>query len=434
MLCLVLSSAACQQVVESDASEDACGAAPEETGPDAASDDATDATDAAPPPASHQVSSLAMTAGKSGAVVAYQVDCLGCVAGPTRTLTGELRGMTLKLTADDEGTLWKVGEAFPITDPKSRGAVVAGSARGDDFHFAVERAGGGAQLLGGALPGGSVVSAAVSSVSFKQTQGATFGEKVNAGLALTIGSDDAWLAAYDAASKDAAKLMAVHVKGGVTVESIEAAKATTGVLAFAPVLGSPAFAVGSAPLGTDGEVRVGLAAGTSYTAPMAGAPAALWTDGKSFRVAIEQTNGTLHVWDGRSTLRGPRVDEAACRAVAFDETGAAVVLHVGQRSATLYVQKELDLLTPVFIEPSTVTIDPVRVTSEKGINEAGIKRCAVTVSGDEIYVAWAEPDALAGPDAGLPSIVQVVTWRRSTETAIRRTRHDTAKNSISNIR
>jgi|GEM_PF-1410470 len=39
-----------------------------------------------------------------------------------------------------------------------------------------------AALLGGAIPGGSVISTAVNKGSGKQTQGTTFGEKVNQGL------------------------------------------------------------------------------------------------------------------------------------------------------------------------------------------------------------------------------------------------------------
>lgn len=398
------------------------------------------APDAGPAPASHRVSSLALSAGTSGAVLSYQLDCQGCVPGP-RNATTQVRGHIVIVKDTDKSSLWSAGDAVPLPDTTQPGGVLASSALGDDFNVLVEDPAGGVSLLGGALPGGAVISARISTnfTIGRQTPKRDFGDRVRAGALVSGGPGDVWFSALDAASKDAAKLMVVHAKGGAVVETVEApAAATSGVLFLSPAMKNPAYEFSSGIAGADGEVKVALGNGAQpVTAPIAGTAAGLWTDGVGFRAAIQQANGLVFVWDGKNLVSGPRIDEAACSAIAFDPAGAAVVAHVGPKSAVLYVQKDQDLQTPALIEPSAVTIDTARVTSEFAIKENGVKRCGVAVDANNVYVAWAEPAADgAGEigDVGLPTIIQVLTLDRASGTVVLRTRHDTVKNSVGNIR
>lgn len=399
-----------------------------------------DASDAGSAPAAHRVSSLALSAGTSGAVVSYQLDCQGCVAGP-RTATTQVRGHVVIVEDTTKSSLWSAGDPAVPQDPTQPGGVLASSALGDDFDTLVEDPDGGLSLLGGALPGGAVISARISTnfTVGKQTQQASFGERVRAGSLVSAGPGEVWFSALDATSKDAAKLMVVHAKGGAVIEALPApAQATSGVLFLSPAMKSPAFAFSTGLAGADGDVKVALGNGAQpVTAPIQGVAAGLWTDGVAFRAAISQANGLVFVWDGKNLVRGPRVDEAACSAVAFDAAGVAVVAHVGPRSAVLYVQKDQDLQTPALIERSDVTIDAARVTSEFAIKENGVKRCGVAVDATNVYVAWAEPAADGAGEAGdvgLPTIIQVLTFDRASGTVVLRTRHDTVKNSVGNIR
>ncbi|HEX7603126.1 MAG TPA: hypothetical protein VF316_16025, partial [Polyangiaceae bacterium] len=288
----------------------------------------------------------------------------------------------------DKSSLWSAGDPTVPQDPTQPGGVLASSTLGDDFNVLAEDSNGELRLVGGALPGGAVISARISTnfTVAKQTQQGSFGEKVRAGTLVSAGPGDVWFTALDAGSKDAAKLMLVHAKGGAMVEAVAApAEATSGVLFLSPAMKTPALEYSTGLAGADGEVKVALGNGAQLvTAPIPGVATGLWTDGVAFRAAISQANGLVFVWDGKNLVRGPRVDEAACSAVAFDATGVAVMAHVGPKSAVLYVQKDQDLQTPALIERSDVTIDAARVKSEFAIKENGVKRCGVAV--DATYV------------------------------------------------
>lgn len=402
---------------------------------DASADAAADAADTGVKSPAHAVSSLAVAAGKAGAVVAYELRCEGC-NNPWLGGAVEARALHVGLAPTD------AGKVTQLVDPAERkgGAraptIVSASSIGDDFHVLYEGADASLQLLGGAIPGGAIVSARLSTnlTVAKQTQGATFGEKVNAGFVTSAASDDAWLAAYDGANKDV--LSAVRVQAGaVTDTRAGSASALTGSLFFPPGAKAPVAAYSSALPGADGDVTATVGGG-SVAVPVRGVPVAVWGNGSGAgRAAIQQADGSLWIWDGKTLLRGPRADESACSAVTFDAAGNAIVAQVGPRSTVLYVQKEADLLTPTLLARDTTPIDLARVRSEYGINEQGIKRCGVATSGSVVYVAWSEPVADAsGREVGLPNEIDVIAYDRATVSNVLKTKHDTAKNSINNVR
>jgi hypothetical protein len=430
-----------------------CVAPQADASPDVAQETAADAIaqdDAPPADASdgavaktpaHAVTSLAIAAGKGGFVVAYATRCEGC-GNPWLGDTVDGRALSVALDAADPGRVVQLVDPAELKDPKRPPVVVSASSLGDDLSVLWEEQDGslvvrGASLLGGALPGGSVVSAARISTNFtvgKQTQGATFGEKVNAGLVTTSGANDAWIAAYDATN--AGQLTAVHVQGGAVVDTrAPAASAQTASLFFPPGGKLPVAAWSAALPGADGDVVANVFGG-ALGAPVRGVPVAVWSNGAGAgRVAVQQADGGVWIWDGKNTLRASRADEAACSAVTFDGAGNAIVAQVGPRSTVLYVQKESDLQTPIVLATGTTPIDLAHVRNEFGINEQGVKRCGVATNGSVVYVAWSEPGAAAtGREAGLPNEIDVVAYDRSSISNVLKTKHDTAKNSISNVR
>jgi hypothetical protein len=443
LLPALLTLAACSSSAASDPTNcttplpDAGDAATTDTASAEAGSDsgATDANDAGALDPAHGVSSLAIAAGKAGAMVAYTLRCEGC-GNPWLGLTEQSRALFVGLAATDPGKVTTLLDPAELKDPKKPTRIVAASSLGDDFHVVLENQDQSLTLLGGAIPGGAVISSARISTNMtvaKQTQNSTFGEKVNQGLAVTVGSDDAWLTAYDVSNLNL--LSAVHVRAGMVVDTKANDTAQTASLFFAPGLKGPAGAYSTALPGSDGDLRVTFGGGTTQPAPVQGVPVAVWTDGVGGRVAIQQANGSLYVWDGKTLVRGPRADEGSCSAVTFDAKGNAMVAQAGPRTMVLFVQKDTDLLTPAVIEPSVGPIDEARAKKHIGASHWSNRSCGVATSGNVVYVAWTDVAADAvGNEVGMPIVVNVLAHDFSSISNVLKTKHDTAKNSVGNIR
>ncbi len=436
--------AACSSSSSSDPSN--CATTPPDAGDSGAADtgndtgaanagDASDASDAPLLDPAHGVSSLAIAAGKAGAMVAYTLRCEGC-GDPWLGLTEQSRALFVGLAASDPGKVTTLLAPAELKDPKKPTHVVSASSLGDDFHVVLENQDQSLTLLGAALPGGAVISSARLSTNFtiaKQTQGSTFGEKVNQGLAVTLGSDEAWVTAYDVANLNL--LTAVHVRAGMVVDTRANDTAQTASLFFAPALKAPAASYSSALPGSNGDLRVTLGGGTTQVAPVQGVPVAVWSDGVGERVAIQQADGSLYVWDGKTLVRGPRADEGSCSAVTFDAKGNAMVAQAGPRTTVLFVQKDGDLLTPTVIEPSEGPIDEARAKKHVGASHWANRSCGVATSGNVVYIAWTDVAADAvGNEVGMPIVVNVLAHDFSSISNVLKTKHDTAKNSVSNLR
>lgn len=199
--------------------------------------------------------------------------------------------------------------------------------------------------------------------------------------------------------------------------------------------------------------QVALPGVAAVTAPVAGVPVALWTEGGAFRVAIKRADGQVVVWDGKNVIPGPRVDESACAVLGFDAGGSAYLVHAGPRSTVVFLEQGLQFTRPSLVEKginqagiparldeaklrATLAIDPNGVPSASlGRADPGVRRCAAAASGDTLLVAWTGVDAEAAlGDEGLPTLIDVVSVDRKSGAVRGRRRHDTAKNSISNIR
>jgi hypothetical protein len=155
-----------------------------------------------------------------------------------------------------------------------------------------------------------------------------------------------------------------------------------------------------------------------------GVPAAVWSDGKSFRVAIRNAAGKLALWDGRSIqelLSEP--DASLCSAVSFDEKGNAVVLQVSSTKVDLTAGGKTQTLKAFANGEGVATAAESRTS------------CVLAATGARIHTAWTETDpSAAAEDKGRATIIESWQLEPGNPAAVVKTRHDTAKNSVSNIR
>jgi hypothetical protein len=178
------------------------------------------------------------------------------------------------------------------------------------------------------------------------------------------------------------------------------------------------------PSSLDRGVHFKIEHGETFQSTAFGAPAAVWSDGKQFRVAIRDSAGGLTLWNGRSTeelLAEP--DASACSAVAFDAKGNPIVLQVGAAG----------VITTIGGKPQTLK----SFANGEGLatHSASRTSCALAVAGERLHVAWTETDpAAAEGDKGRATVIESWTLDGATASAVLKTRHDTAKNSVSNIR
>ncbi len=162
----------------------------------------------------------------------------------------------------------------------------------------------------------------------------------------------------------------------------------------------------------DSEVTVLLGGGAApVVAPMLGVPAALWSNGTDFKVVVKNSDSIAAFWDGTTRIDLPRSDEAACTAVAFSPSGELVFLIAGPQSAVLWAVTNGVLTGP-------------KVLSVRDSAGPATAACAATFGKSLLHVAWAEDGA---------SIQHQMIDLKTGKVELR-TKHDTAKNSVSNIR
>lgn len=262
-------------------------------------------------------------------------------------------------------------------------------------------------LLGGALPGGAVISAAVS--SRRPPHPTSMGTLTRSGQLVMMDDSTARMVVSEGTSL---AVFQFDKTGAATKQdSPIPTGATSAVIAYGN--GSVAYAWTDAPIDQDGTVSVVIDNGSgaaAVSAPTKGVPAALWTDGTTHRLAVKHADSIAYLWDGKTELPLPRSDETACTAIAFNAKGQALFLHAGPKSTVLYLQNGS------VMEP--------HLLSTRDSNLSDVFGCAVGIQDDTVHVAYTVEDHLLEYDQ-----------RRFTSVSnVLKPRHDTAKNSVSNIR
>lgn len=349
-----------------------------------------------PPPA---VRELAIAANNRGAVVVYT------------------RGGVIAIydASGHEGS-------NPLYESANELRLKAAMAEGDHAVVAFDEKGKGTPqaglgLVGGALPGGSVVSAAKTvKGGTRTTQSSSFGTLVRSGLAGR--SPDGHLQVL-ATGVDENADRAVILTLGDGEPSIEAITEEGSPLAAFATAGDKrviAWREGFAE-GGDGDVYMQLpdngsgAPPAKILAPVRGVPAGAWTDGSKARIIIKIADSTAIAFDGKTAVPLPRSDEAACTAVMFDREGHVLFLSAGPKSAVLYRERD----------NGTLEAFPLR---EREVSGEATQACAIAISEERIHVAWTEG----------PTDILYAAYQYTSVSNVLKTKHDTVKNSINNVR
>ncbi|MCC6811442.1 MAG: hypothetical protein IT381_28695 [Deltaproteobacteria bacterium] len=365
-----------------------------------------------PPRPGLSVSSIAVAASAQADAVLYTLTCGDCVLPgedatqtvPADAVTASVRGYTARNGA----------HANPLYEASGRHGqieVVAAVASGDvvwtllaDEKNALKAV--GLAPAGSVVPGGSVISAAVS--GGRQTQGASFGTMVRNGLALPA---DGGGAHFLVMSADGLAAVLVGTDGTAQATVIAPPEASVAAIARAGDHLAVAYSTKSEG-GLDTPVTVDLGGGVPpVTSPIAGAPAALWSNGAEFKVVIKKADSIAALWDGTTVTALPRSDEAACTAVAFSNAGELAMLSAGPQSAVLYSVLNGALTAP-------------RLLSIRDRAGPATTACAASFGAAFLHVAWSED----------LTFIQHQMIDFKTGRAELRTRHDTVKNSIGNVR
>jgi hypothetical protein len=378
--------------------------------------------DTGDPAAGHRVLSMALAAGISGTTMAYEIVCTGCSIAWPRTRVMVLEPGVEKTEAanplHDGRSMEGKNPLYDPTEPR-RGAVVAGAVtpNGTQHGYLLDSGDTPLSVVAAPfVPGGAIISAKAASLGIgRQTPSTSFGTMVRSGQ-LVATAAGGFLAAGLDSTQTPAPITLASVSSDLVVSepgvgASVAPDADLAVLATSAQGNAIAYRTRGASDG-DGPVRVQVRAGTeALLAPVEGAPAALWTDGAGFRVGIKKADSIAAIWDGKTTFQTPRSDEAACSSLIFDESGRALFLHAGPKSTVLYVQNGAGFDSPILL-------------SRRDVAGPETDACALAAVGGEIHVAWTEDH----------SFIQYAALDGKTLATLLRTRHDTAKNSVGNIR
>lgn len=298
----------------------------------------------------------------------------------------------------------------PLFEGRSE-LVMGGGAGGGVHWFAFADASGAVHAVAASSSGGAPVEVdqhITSSALSRQLPNPSFGTMVRGGRVSVTASGELLVVGRRSEGGLAASVFSPD--GAERPHPFDFADAT--VAATAGAHENPLFVSGG-QAGTPPETTtVHLQGAPPLTARIPGLPAAVWTDGKAFRVVLKKKDSVATLWDGERSVDVPRSDEAACTAVAFDATGSLYMLHAGPRSSVLYGQGE---------DGSMEVKTALSVREEAGPQTRG---CALSVEGTTAHVAWVE-------DGGVVAYEQ---WDLLSLTSVLKTRHETAKNSISNVR
>ncbi len=363
-----------------------------------------------PPRPGFTVTSIGLAANEQADAVAYTLECSDCIvpaADGGSVVTPGIGTVSLRLYNPRAGS-----GVNPLYESKAarmgQTNVIALTISGENFlGLTTDDTGSLRTLQGGALPGGAVISAAVSGL--RQTPSSSFGTMVRSGQA--VGNPDGSAQFLVAAEAGGLATLQVKADTQATLTTIGPPEADIGVIAQAG--DHLALAYHTRNEGTrDSEVTVLLGGGAApVVTPILGVPAALWSNGSDFKVVLKKSDSIAALWDGTTLIDLPRSDEAACTAVAFSPTGELVFLSAGPQSAVLWAVTNGVLTGP-------------KVLSVREAAGPKTSACAAAFGKTLLHVAWAEDSA---------SIQHQMIDMKTGKVELR-TKHDTAKNSVSNIR
>ncbi len=168
-------------------------------------------------------------------------------------------------------------------------------------------------------------------------------------------------------------------------------------------------------------VHTALSAGGELTSTVetgkAGTPLAVWTDGKLAKTVVDTRAGQLLLL-GRESVEVAVSTSALCRAATFSPEGKPYALEVTQTEVKL-------------LDASGTAL----VTEKETFAEGDFADCAVVVTEREAHLVWRK---LRSPPTESRIELDEITYLQEPlngSTAPRlKTKHDTAKNSISNVR
>ncbi|MBI3542018.1 MAG: hypothetical protein HY075_01905 [Deltaproteobacteria bacterium] len=159
-----------------------------------------------------------------------------------------------------------------------------------------------------------------------------------------------------------------------------------------------------------------------------GAPLAVWSDGKNTAVLSLRNDSTTALTTNAGVVAGPLVPGDACTAMAFDSDGTGYVLVVTQEAVTVTTLARgkaavSDVVSARTASPSPLTQGQCAIRMK---TTTGIGGLPATLARQ---VAWVED----GDEAPASAIVVSVTDAHTGEYRLK-TKHDTVKNSINNVR
>lgn len=173
-----------------------------------------------------------------------------------------------------------------------------------------------------------------------------------------------------------------------------------------------------------GTVHTALSAGGALSAAIdtgkAGAPLAVWTDGKRLKTVVDARDGRLVFLEGVRASELTVDSSALCRAVAFSKDGVPYVLEVKQTEAKL-----LDAAGTVLATETTTFV------------VGDFVDCALVVDAQLAHLAWRTLRSPPTESRIVLDEIDYVSEPLDGSAALKprpRTRHDTTKNSISNVR
>jgi hypothetical protein len=387
--------------------------------------------------ATHEVTSLAMAVDAKGehVTLAYGFGCQNCDAKVVEKATSCLKD-TLKTQVrmyqpptSDEPTSPVVLSEDTLDDTKIDaipGGVRAAVGDASNSWLLIERSNGAMALM--AAPVGAKDATSVKTVeltgytALRGDSSSAFGTMNPGGQVVAGPNGKVRVVVRGWDPKEVRRPVALEISDfgisrhqAVSEEGEFAAMATSGDSLAGAITHAPRD-----PSSPDRQVVFSIEKVQPVESPVFGVPVAVWTEGLEFHVAIRNAAGAITLWDGKSTDELVKAgDDSACSAVTFDAKGSPVLLQIGTKDITLTTGGK----------PTTLK------SFSDGAGLANKTSCALAVSDAGIHVAWTEADPNATTeDQGHATLIESWTLREGTVMNVLKTRHDTVKNSISNIR